>query len=829
MRISALLFSLLVSSHIHAAIYSMSLPLQWQERKIGEASFVLENFSLHSIEGDALALPISHLISKDLKQFLENSEGEISMATLQERGVSLTLNTKDLIVTLELQQQAMAVDQLTYGNRNYLATPSPSTKYSILNDINLRIDESNQEQDSISLDWFAESNFGGHDGYNLNWSAFYDKDENSEEFFRGDITLFHDNFSQPRRLEIGDISGFNRGHLPSVNAGGVGLSTPYQQLQPLKRISPTNSQEFYMRQSGEVQVVVNSNIVAKVRLNPGRYDLNDLPLSTGQNDVQIVAIYANGERETFTFNTFYNSQLLEKGLSIWAFNVGYPSEFRDFRYDYLDPIVMTGFYEKGITETITAGINGLFAQGDYIIGSHATAGTSWGNFTLRMTASEYQDEAGSIISLDTEHTIFGSSEFGVPNLRLSYQERENFVQSPWQDNPSSNTDESWSINYSWYITDRIDFNVNARQSKDSSNIATKNISAQLNWRYKDIRVSAQYQKQENDGLINRDNETLFINMNWSAFSTKSRSRTRFDYRSQNNDYRASYAKINRNYQNDFGYNVEANSNDDSDNLSLSGSYTHNRFRVDVSSRVQQRPEFARTVDHRINLSTSVGIADGKIGIGSNVQVPFAIIEAHPTLAESEIQVNPSPTGESLGSADVNVGGLVSLGSAFTENVVTVNALDVPLGYDWGPGTYSVVGGTNTGHLITIGSDLSYTVIGYVKDSNNEPITLQRGKIESLSNAAGKDFSAALFSNRRGRFVIEGIGTGEYIVRFGNQSAVFTIEPADISLVRLGTITLSQNNSFSEDKSSLKENKSSEESSSSKEGSKSENNTPTGEP
>lgn len=761
----------------------MNLPLQWQERKIGEVSFVLENFSLYGVEGDALALPLSNLISKDLKQFLENSEGELSIATLEERGISLSLNAKDLVVDMILKPEAMAVDQLTYGNRNFLATPSPSASWSMLNDFNLRIDESNQEQDSISFDWFADTNFGGHDGYNLNWSAFYEKDENSEEFFRGDITLFTDDFSKPRRLEIGDISSFNRGHLPSVNAGGIGISTPYQQLQPLKRISPTNSQEFYMRQSGEVQVVVNSNIIAKVRLNPGRYDLNDLPLSTGQNDVEVVAIYANGERETFTFNTFYNSQLLEEGLSIWAFNIGYPSEFRDFRYDYLDPLVMTGFYEEGISENITAGVNALYTNGDYIVGSHGTAGTPFGNFTFRLSSSDYQGTKGSVASLDTEHTIFGSSDFGVPNLRFSYQKRNDFVQSPWQENTNPLTDESWSVNYSWYISDQIDFNVNTRQSKNNVGITTKNTSAQLNWRYKDFRISAQYQRQDNDSLINQDEESFFINVNWSAYNNNSRTRTRLDYRSQNNDYRASYSKVNRNYQNDYGYNIEANTNDDSETVTLSGSYTHNRFRVDASSRTQKRPEFSRTNDHRINISTSLGIADGKVGIGSNVQVPFAIVEVHPTLANAKIQMNPSPTGESLGNADDNIGGLVSLGSAFTENVVTINALDVPLGYDWGPGTYSLVGGTNTGHVITIGSDLSYTVIGYVKDPTGEAIALQRGKISN------DDFSATLFTNRKGRFVVEGIGTGEYIIEFGERTAKITIEPAEISLVRLGSIRL----------------------------------------
>ncbi|BDX05956.1 fimbria/pilus outer membrane usher protein [Planctobacterium marinum] len=761
----------------------MSLPVQWQERKIGEVSFVLENFSLHSVEGDALALPLSGLLNDELLRFLNQSPSEILISTLAERGLSLTLNTKDLVVQLELAPEAMAVDQLTYGNRDYLAKPSDAAKWSILNDFNLRIDKSNIDEDRLALDWVAQSNYGGHDGYNLNWSVFYEKEDDDQEVYRGDITLFKDNFSKPRRFEIGDLSSFNKGHLPAVNAGGIGISTPYQQLQPLKRISPTNSQEFYMRLAGEVQVVVNGNIVAKVRLNPGRYDLNDLPLSTGQNDVEVIAIYVNGERESFTFNTFFNSQLLEEGLTIWAFNIGYPSQFRDFRYDYLDPLVMTGFYETGITNTLSAGVNALYVDGDFLVGTSATAGTAWGNFTLRMTTSEYQSTPGSSISIDTEHTVLGSSDFGVPNLRLSYQSRKDFVQSPWLENPTTGNDESWSVNYSWFITDKIDFNLNARRTRNSNDVTSENISAQLNWRYKSMRVSVQYQRQKNDSLVTDDEDSLFINFNWSAFDNQSLTRKRVDYRSQNNNLRASYAKINRNYQDDWGYSIEANKTDELEAVTLSSSYTHNRFRADMTARTQQREGLSRSNDYRLNLSSSVAIADGKIGIGSNVQTPFAIIDVHPTLKKAEVQINPSPTGQSLGSANTELAGLVNLGSGFTENIVNINALNVPLGYDWGPGTYNIVGGTNTGHVLTIGSDLSYTALGYVKDAENNPVSLQRGTI------TGEGISATLFTNRKGRFVVEGVGVGKYEIKFGEATATIEIKASEISLVRLGIVKL----------------------------------------
>lgn len=761
----------------------MKLPLHWQERKIGDVSFVLENFTLYSVEGQALALPVDDLINDNTRRFLESSQGELSMSTLVARGITLTLDAKDLVVVLELTPAAMAVDQLTYGNRNYFAKPSKSAGWAILNNLNLRIDESNIEQDDLSFEWLAEANFGGHDGYNLNWSAFFEQNEDRTETYRGDITLFKDHFATPLRYEIGDLSSFNRGHLPSLNAGGIGISTPYQELQPLKRISPTNSQEFYIKQSAEIQVIVNSNIVAKVRVSPGRYDLNDLPLSTGQNDVEVLATYANGEQETFTFNTFYNSQLLEQGLSIYAFNIGYPSQFSDFKFDYLDPLVMTGFYETGITDTLSAGINALYTQGNYLLGSTATLGSKYGNFSARLTTGDFDGIKGYALSLDSEHTVLGSSEFGVPNLRLSYQKRKDFVQSPWLTSPIANTDAIWSLNYSWYLSQKLDFNVTARWNKDQNEKETKNVTAQLNWRYQNFRISAQYQRQEDDLISTQDENTFFINLNWSRFNSVSGTRSRFDYRSQNDDLRAGYAKINRNYVGDYGYSIDANRTPDLEAVSMAASYTHNRFRIDASSRSQKRAGLTRSNDHRINISTSIAIADGKVGMGSNVRAPFALIETHKTLEDATVDINPSPNGDKQGVADGDITGLVGLGSSFTENVLTIDAQNTPLGYDWGPGTYSIVGGTNTAHIITIGSDLSYTAIGYVKDAENTPIALQRGTITAAN------FSGNVFTNRKGRFVIEGIGPGDYVIEINGKKAQITIKESDISLIRLGNITL----------------------------------------
>lgn len=783
MRYSALCLLCLCSWGLQAAIYSMSLPVVWQQKKLGDVKFVLENFSLHAIHTKSFASQFANVINEDLKLTLESDQdGQMNLAELESHGIYVEFDQRNMQVELELEPEALKVDDLTYGDRSYRASPSPSTNFALLNNLNLRYDRTSSNTDEISFEWLADVNLGGHDGINGRFSFFHDNTDTGSESYRGDVRFFYDDYRIPLRYELGDLSSFTRGHLPTINMGGFGFSRSYSDLQPLTKISPSNSQEFHLKQSAEVQVIVNSNTIAKVRLSAGRYDLNDLPLTSGENEVEVLAIYSNGERETFSFSTFYNSSLLQPGLSNFHVNVGFPSEFRNFNYEYLNTPVLSGFYEFGVNNMLTAGVNSLIIDNDIIYGVTTVLGTSYGNFSLRASKSETKIANGYSVSLDTEHSIWGSSPSGASNFRFGYSKSDDFNSSPWQEYPTVTATTAYTLNYNYYISQYLDFNVTGRKSKLQSGSTNHTANMQLSWRYRGFRATAQYRYQDQASTTDPDQHEFFVTFSWNQYNSNSRTRIRTDYNGRNDAVRASYAKVNRNFLNDYGYSVQGEYTPEVESLTASASYTGNRFRVDTTSRYQSR-EDVKTDDHRVNISTSIAIADGKIGIGNNVRAPFAIVNSHKTLATKQVLINPSPEGEPQAKAGTSVGALINLGSAYTDAALAIDVADAPLGYDWGPGTYNVVGGNNTGHIFTIGSDLSYTAIGYLKDENADAFSLQRGEL------TGEGQSVSFFTNRKGRFVVEGIGSGEYTVTVGNKAAKVIIEESDKSLIRLGTFTL----------------------------------------
>ncbi|WP_342344226.1 hypothetical protein, partial [Vibrio harveyi] len=59
-------------------------------------------------------------------------------------------------------------------------------------------------------------------------------------------------------------------------------------------------------------------------LDPGRYNLQNLILDNGANDITVVVNYVSGKQEVLHFTQFYNATLLAKGLIDYSFSFGRP-------------------------------------------------------------------------------------------------------------------------------------------------------------------------------------------------------------------------------------------------------------------------------------------------------------------------------------------------------------------------------------------------------------------------------------------------------------------------------------------------------------------------
>ena len=793
-HLSPLLCSVaLFAGQARAAVYPMDFPLQYNQREIGQLTASIEGLDLVSMTGNDVLSVLSDLISDPLKAWLtEAGDSQLTLAELKAKGLEFTFNSQDFLIELNLHGSAMATDVLTYGRGDRLTPPSDSATWSMLNNFNLNHQRSNNNTDYASgLEWLMYGNVGGADGINFDGSVFWDTSKGQgSQLYRGELKWYYDQPELPLRITFGDTQSRSLGHLATYSVGGFSFDSAYSQLQPQRNTTPGNSQEFVLSRTANVDVLVNGFLVSRVRLRPGRYDINDLPMASGSNNVEVQATYGDGEIETFEFTTYYNAQLLSAGLSDYSIAVGFPTRIDNNVYHYADKPLLSGVYEYGMHDALTIGVNGALHQDGQVAGATATLGYPWGNLSIRTSMSKADGQTGEAFTIESEHSVWGKSQYGSPNLRLGLDKRREFRSSPWQPTDAANSVERVFFDYSYYFDENIDFNTNGSVQWDKDRNRREDFVAQLSWRRQGLNISAGYRRGGTLLRDDQDNNRLFVNFSWSFFDLATSSRSRVRHTSQTKLTSASYAKVNQNYMDDYGYEVIAEKGEDYRREQLAASYTGRLARGAINVDEFNRDGQGGSVGLGIDLSTSIGIADGKVGMGANVTAPFAVVDKHGSLQGSEVLVNVNRFNQAQTMAGDSLGALVSLGSGFAESRFTIDVPDAPLGYDWGPGTYQMAGGANTGHVVQVGSDLSYTVMGVLLDDNGEPVSLQRGIVERL-DAEGAPLNLNFFTNRTGRFVVEGIGAGEYRVRLGERAGRLVIVESQQRFVNVGTVTLSE--------------------------------------
>ncbi|KAF7771132.1 outer membrane usher protein [Pseudoalteromonas citrea] len=779
----------------------MDFPVRLNAAEVGQVSAASNGVEITSISANEFKSSLQTVLSDKVNKWLiSKGNAAITLAEYAEQGIHLEMQAQDLTIDMTLAERAMATDSLTYGKQKHFDRPSDETSWAMLNNFNLNHERSNNNHDHRSqLEWLMTANVGGGDGVNMRGSLFWENGDNqARDVYRGDIALFYDIPEAPLRFTFGDTQINSSGHLSGAQLAGISIEKAYSRLQPQRRITPSNSQQFVLPRAANLEVYINDFLISRVRLKAGRYDLSDLPLASGVNNIQVIATYANGETQEFYFTTHYNARLLAKGLSDYAFTLGRLSSIEQDRYTYDDDVFVSGNYEYGVTDRLTLGINGAVHPTGHVIGSIATVNSVVGNLSLRYSQSKVvQEQSGNIYSIESEHSIFGHGNFGSPNLRLGYEVRQDFTNTPWQEFSTIASSKRAFADYSYFINEHMDFNLSASRDRGSDNFVTDNASIELNVRYEGMRVRTGFSYKDSiDTRVVSENK-FFLNFTWNHYNRSTNNRARAQYSSRDKVASASYAKTNNNFVNDYGYEIRTEKGSDFRQEQFDASYTSAFIRADVSATNYTRDQPQADSRSSINLSSSIGVADGYVGMGATSTAPFAVITKHDTLKHADVLVNVDRQGRAQTKPNQHMGALIELGTGYTNSQLNVDVPDAPLGYDWGPGMYVLVGGAATGHHIEIGSELSYTVIGNLVDDKGMPIAMKRGRVFKQQTLKGGDHVAtdiAIFTNRTGRFVVEGISVGNYIVEINGMTGQFSIADIEQRFIRVGALELTNSQS-----------------------------------
>lgn len=203
---------------------------------------------------------------------------------------------------------------------------------------------------------------------------------------RGLSTYTHEDLGRLLRLSVGDVVTGGRPLGGSPVLAGVGIARdpaldPYLVTAALPRVSA------FASTPSTIEVWVNGALARTVPVAPGTYDLSNLPVTTGQNQVQVLVRDAFGRTQALDASGYQAAGLLAPGLHTYSWNVGAQRHrFGEASADYRS-LVLMGDHRLGWSDALTVGARLEATRRLASGGLEVVAGTILGELQLDAAAS----------------------------------------------------------------------------------------------------------------------------------------------------------------------------------------------------------------------------------------------------------------------------------------------------------------------------------------------------------------------------------------------------------------------------------------------------------
>ncbi len=619
----------------------------------------------------------------------------------------------------------------------------------------------------------------------------------SAGFKRRGTRIVKDYTSRSLRVKAGDVNSLFTSFQSSGNLLGVSIEHNVTRLNPDRDIRATSRRSFRIERDSDVKVFVNGRHERSMRLQAGDYNLNDLAVTAGANNIQLVIRDDVGHKQTLNFTTFLDGRLLSPEVSEWAVSAGTISQTGEDGPVYSTKPMVSGYYRTGFNEYLTgqAHLQGsdevVMGGGGILMGSsyglvNAEAALSFalsGNLGYAMKLDFAVDKNLLKFGGNTNRSLNFSAEYQSADFssvgRLSKEEEEQL---------------RLSIGYSQELFMDINASLSANYELDTqgqSYGANLNLSRRLTPNISG-GVSLGYKYNENPTYSNDSNEfnaevhfSYSINENSSLYSSHdvNKGSSSVTYQHQRGTGVGAWG-VTLNAE----HNMDKGAGNESSSLSGSANYTGNRANYSLSHGTQFSGLGTTMEENRTSarLETSFAYADGKFALGRPVQGGFAIISPHDSIKDKQIVINPN--GESVFAYSDWLGAvLVPNLAEYSTTRVTYDVDGVPVGYDLGAGAFDFKAPYKTGHTATVGSNYTVTAFGRMMNNENVAVKLLTGIAWTKENPGRK---VTIFTNSAGRFGAQGLAPGKWIIEMATTPLSrydLVIPEGTIGLFKAGTL------------------------------------------
>ena len=728
-----------------------------------------------------------------------DSEGFTSIENLRQSGLIADFRQDLLELHLSVpphlkpdsEIKLVAIDE-TYGNRGATVSPADFSAY-----VNLRStagyteNSSSGSRDGIDpLEFRADGAINLHGVVLESEISYHEADDT--HWRRGETRLVYDIPDRVLRFTAGDLRYGVSGLQSYVPMLGVSVERDFR-LQPYRITEPLGGTSIYLREASEVEVFVNGRRVRRLKLPSGTHNLSNFRFANGANDVELRITDSVGNVERVRLSYFFDSNLLAEGEHEFGYNFGFPEDPSTVRREYIfDSPALTLFHRRGFNDRLTLGGNIQADRHVQMAGIEGLWATELGIFQPDANVSHMRDgDLGYAAGL--EYRYFDASPSNTTSSSFSagahYASRR--FATLGNEDPENEGSWSFSARYSQRLFYEIQGGIGGVYQINRTDGDTSGINVFLS-RYWRNGVAATI---DFDHRRLRDGSTdtgAFLTLRWTFGSANHSLAATHDTTSDIStlDYQYFSPRVAG------GFDASAGVEQSPDAIGANGLVHYRGYRGEATLRhsYSDRNDIDRTSNRTaLSVGTALVYADGEVAVSRPVTDSFLIAKKHENL-DGQLVGLDEIDGVYSAKADMFGSGVIPNLASYQVRTVSINAPELPFGYELGPDHQGVKPRYRSGTVLRIGTDATVMLMGELVDAGGAPVALESGEIKAIGETDVE--GVAFFTNRTGRFVAEGLKPGLYTIRLltTNGTAEVDISGDASGILRVDTITISDETS-----------------------------------
>lgn len=750
---------------------AMTVPLHFNRRVLGEMPVILTADDRFIVNSEGFVALISPLLTEEanaeLRASLEGVE-QFAPEEINAAGIQLDYDPEQLaVLVLRIDPSKRVPELLFRGGQPDPPGQGPEDFSAYLNtniSATRRMRTGDIETPSVFLNgavrlagFVFEADVQGRP------NRFTDEYEVERRYAR----LVYDEADDFRRWTFGDLDPEVRGRQGFAELGGIGVSRQRRRFESFRNNVLSGSRQLILQESSVVRVSRNGVFVREFRLDPGQYDVSNLPLSAGGNDIDIDIVGESGRRESVTYSAYLDSIDLEPGDYEYGAYFGLTSESLFGQPDYSDgELAFTGFYRKAFQDRPSIGIGLQAAERVQTLTGQSQLILDDGSRLQFDAAASNSDFAGQgyAFAVGYEYLLdLGGTADTVNFVADFISDDFATLGNRFGDNPSSWT---FSAGYARRFSPDWVANLSAsyRMSRQPGRDDSYTINASTTYRVSpdwSVQVGVEYSDLGINSGPSGFNDSGFGVTGALIWTPNYRDRGEARYNSARDSGSVRFSRAGENKVDSFGYSVASTYDDGAGSVSGQVDYMSNRFDASLSHYAFGR-SFSNITEEQftsLRIGTSIATTGGKVAIGRNIYDSFAIVYPHESLREHDVIVGESLEGGRYTSRSGAFGpALSNLLTSYVNQSVRYDAINAPRGYDIGEGILRVHPAYKSGYAIEVGSDAYVSALGRLVGNGDKALALVSGRLVSLDNPEAEP--QLFFTNSVGRFAVQSLEPGK---------------------------------------------------------------------